>query len=736
MKIVSWLLPQLIALHPAAIGLRQTSFANACRRGIPILMLATGWGLATASAGASEPFDNCPSEAFLIQDTTARLYGVNLATGYYALLSDDLGTPSRINALAFNFHDDYLYGWNYEHRTLSRIGDDFQSNPLDVDGLPNSDFYVGDIAVSQNAYYFYKPGGEYGLFKIDLDAELTGGLRAERIVDGSTMNLSIFDLAFHPTNTFAYAVSRSGALYEIDADSGTYQVISNVGESGTFGAAYFDVDGFLYISRNSDGNVFRIDLTVAEPTAEFFAHGPSSGNNDGARCAMAPIIDSAVANIDFGDAPNSYGTTIDVNGARHSLEDGQIYLGASVDGESDAFLFPLSDDTSGEVDDEDGVQFVTSLEVGSSAVFITSASAASFLNAWIDWNQDGDFDGDEQVLTQEFVSAGETNFSVRVPVWAVAGDTWARFRLSSTPSVGPTGGVGDGEVEDYPVSVLATGVSETTYPSANGWTTLAYEDNWPLQGDYDMNDLVMHLRARELARDDSVIGLEITGELVAVGGDYHNGFAVRLPGVPAETLPESEIQFWINDRLQADSPLESQNGDVVLVVAEDTWDYATPGEGCHFYRTETGCESDIQMHFRIQVSFLDGVPNSQFPAPPYDPFLFATPGYDHGYLFGSAPGRALEIHLPGQTPTDSFDTTFLNLGDDRSDPSSSSYYRTDSGMPWALEISTEWNYPIEYMDVVFAYPLFEEFVTSSGVLNPTWYLLENSVPENVFSDGE
>ncbi|MEM7431049.1 MAG: LruC domain-containing protein [Pseudomonadota bacterium] len=704
-------------------------------RNFCLSMLVIGLGLPFTDAAATDPFNNCPSEAFLIQDTTARLYGVNLATGYYALLSDDLGTNSKINALAFSFHDDYLYGWNYQHRTLSRISSDFQSTPLQVANLPNTDFYVGDIAVHENVYYFYKPGRDYGLYKIDLDAQ-PDNLQAERVVDGSTLNLSIFDIAFHPTNTLAYAVSRSGALYEINAATGSYQTVSNVGETGTFGAAYFDVDGFLYISRNSDGNVFRIDLTVASPAAEFFAHGPSSGNNDGARCAMAPIIDDSATDIDFGDAPESYGSTIGANGARHEIGDATLYLGASVDGESDAYVFPLSDDTADNADDEDGIQFVTGLEIGNPAIIAATASSTGFLNAWVDWNQDGTFDVDEQILAQEYVVAGQSTFSINVPVWAVAGDSWARFRISSTPDVGPTGGVSDGEVEDYPISVLATGVAESIYPSANNWATLAYEDNWPLQGDYDMNDLVVHLRTRELVRDGSVIGLEITGELAAVGGDYHNGFAVRLQDVPAEVLPDSEIRFWINDRLQTDSPLESNSGDVILIVAEDTWDYASPGEGCRFYRTETGCESDVQMEFEIQLSFLDGVAETIFPAPPYDPFLFATPGYDHGYLFGGAPGRSLEIHLPDRTPTERFNLAFLNLGGDQSDPDSQSYYRTGNGMPWALEISDRWNYPLEYMDIAYAYPQFEGFVISAGEDNPTWYVLDNAVIENVFSNEE
>ena len=64
--------------------------------------------------GFATPFTSCPSKAFLIQQSVAQLYGVNLVTGSYELLSDDLGTTNKINGFGFNFHDNYLYGWAYE----------------------------------------------------------------------------------------------------------------------------------------------------------------------------------------------------------------------------------------------------------------------------------------------------------------------------------------------------------------------------------------------------------------------------------------------------------------------------------------------------------------------------------------------------------------------------------------------------------------------------------------------
>ncbi|MGR5541704.1 LruC domain-containing protein, partial [Vibrio campbellii] len=121
-----------------------------------------------------------------------------------------------------------------------------------------------------------------------------------------------------------------------------------------------------------------------------FADGPASGQNDGARCANAPLIDED-STIDFGDAPDTYLTTLESNGPRHQL-DGVTYLGSQQpDGEQNGLIAPLSDDTVG-IDDEDGINFVTAIEPGLDSVLRINASTQGYLTAWFDWNQDGDFD--------------------------------------------------------------------------------------------------------------------------------------------------------------------------------------------------------------------------------------------------------------------------------------------------------------------------------------------------------
>ncbi len=688
--------------------------------------------MALTSIGQSvyaQPLSDCPSEAYLIQGSVAQLYGVQLATGHYQLLSDEMGTRGKLNAFAFNYHDNYLYAYSQEFSTVVQIGSDYQVSPLKVEGVPDTSFYVGDIAVDENVYYSYRPGAAYGLYRLPLDSEDPGYLQMSKVIDGATLNLNIFDMAFHPFDGAAYSVDRNGELYRIDVSNGSAASLGNVGQAGTFGAVYFDLAGNLYISRNADGFVYRVVVEDPQPQAEFYAAGPSSSNNDGARCAMAPIIDDRDKNVDFGDAPDSYATLLASNGARHGLQGSRVYLGASVDGESDSYLYPLSDNDAGSAD-EDGVSFITQLAAGETGIAQVTTVGDAYLNAWIDWDQNGEFSSDEQIFSQRALSEGQHSLYYDVPFRALSGATWARFRYSSEPALEANGGTGDGEVEDYLIEITALEQATSYYPSESGWSTLAYEDNWPMVGDYDMNDLVVYYRTAVSTRNNEIVRVQLQGEVVAMGAAYANGFAIHLPGIERADVDEKAIEFIINRKVQASSPLEAGRPEAILVVSDNVTDYITPGEGCKFHRTESGCGSSVQMRFSISVPLLPGIAASELAAPPFDPFIFASPDDQ----VSGRPGRSLEIHLKNYPPTSAFDQSLLNQGDDMSNSSAGQYFQTPTGMPWALHIGNEWRYPLEYMDIIYAYPAFPEYVKSAGDKAGDWYLDINATLRNTFDN--
>ncbi|MEL7067374.1 MAG: GEVED domain-containing protein [Cyanobacteria bacterium J06581_3] len=136
---------------------------------------------------------------------------------------------------------------------------------------------------------------------------------------------------------------------------------------------------------------------------------------------------------------------------------------------------------------------------------------AGVLNAWIDFNGDGDFDDpNENIIVDEAPSGGAIDLdNLVVPFDAVPGTTYARFRYSTVDTANgmtPTSAAPDGEVEDYEITIVGAapnlrlvkritrlGATDTT--AENNITTVVDETgnpdddaalNWPagyLQGD-------------------------------------------------------------------------------------------------------------------------------------------------------------------------------------------------------------------------------------------------------------
>ncbi len=169
------------------------------------------------------------------------------------------------------------------------------------------------------------------------------------------------------------------------------------------------------------------------------------------------VIDLADGDIDFGDAPAPYPVNLRAGGARHQLS--SLYLGAAIDNEADGqpSADARADDT--QFDDEDGITWlfppVVSRTQPTQSSLRAVASQSGKIDAWIDFNQDGDWgDSGEQILTSASVSAGANWLSFAVPAGSASGTTFARVRLSSSGGLGVLGLADDGEVEDYAVTLL------------------------------------------------------------------------------------------------------------------------------------------------------------------------------------------------------------------------------------------------------------------------------------------
>jgi hypothetical protein len=178
-----------------------------------------------------------------------------------------------------------------------------------------------------------------------------------------------------------------------------------------------------------------------------------------------------IAALDYGDAPDpgggtgvgNYKTTASDGGPSHVIVNG-LSLGTNIDSEAGTLqnADANADDINGTPDDEDGVSSFPILTTASGQTYtvpinVTKTIAGNaYLVGYIDFNKDGDFeDMGEKSSTVTVSASGTQNVSFTTPSDITTGNTYARFRLSSTQAEAESsvGTATSGEVEDYQVSI-------------------------------------------------------------------------------------------------------------------------------------------------------------------------------------------------------------------------------------------------------------------------------------------
>ena len=233
--------------------------------------------------------------------------------------------------------------------------------------------------------------------------------------------------------------------------SAAFEFHKLTGDSSGDGVVSFTDYGVVQANFAASGSPFRAGDTSGDGTVSFTDYGVVQSNFAASLTATT---------LDFGDAPDSatFPTTLANNGARHILTGNTIFLGTAPDAETDGQpnATATGDDTTGTADEDGIVISGGSLESGTDTPVTVTATVpgTAFLNGWVDFNQDGDWDdAGEQVFTNEALSDGSNNLNIAVPAGAVIGMAYARFRITQTAGYSYFGLAPNGEVEDYQLNV-------------------------------------------------------------------------------------------------------------------------------------------------------------------------------------------------------------------------------------------------------------------------------------------
>ena len=226
-------------------------------------------------------------------------------------------------------------------------------------------------------------------------------------------------------------------------------------------------------------------------------------------------------------------------------------------------------------------------------------------------------------------------------------------------------------------------------PSRYGWGTLAFEDLWPFQADYDMNDTSVNYRfVAVLNASNQVVRLEINYEVTSDGSGLTNGVGIELENILPSQVESVTGSILRNNYITlAGNGLEANQDNAVVILFDDN-------------------EGLVNVPKQLVIKFTNPLTTAELGSAPFNPFLMV--GRD----------RAHEIHLPNRART-SLGQLIVPEQGVNADPDGD--FETDNGLPWAIDIIHNFRVPKEKVPVNQAYNFFEQWATSGGSQFGDWY---------------
>lgn len=256
---------------------------------------------------------------------------------------------------------------------------------------------------------------------------------------------------------------------------------------------------------------------------------------------------------------------------------------------------------------------------------------------------------------------------------------------------------------------------------ANNYHTFAFEDLWPSKGDYDFNDLILDFNVTTFFNANNRISrIDGTWMVRAKGGGLIQGFGVHFP-----TAQSSQVQSISGQQLSTGTinlngnGTEANQSGLVIIFCDDVETMINRAGGS-FFNTVSSNPQGSSSPLNFSVVFSQPLTMEQFDAVS----IFAFKERDE------------EIHRVDNIPTDLADPSLFGTGDDDSDPASGRYYRTQQGFPWMIEVSEQFAYPEEKVDIVQAYLNFANWAQSNGEASEDWYTgaSGNRVNSNIYGN--
>lgn len=235
--------------------------------------------------------------------------------------------------------------------------------------------------------------------------------------------------------------------------------------------------------------------------------------------------------------------------------------------------------------------------------------------------------------------------------------------------------------------------------------TLAFEDLWPDQGDYDMNDVVIKYSTTfTIDKDNRIIRIQDVFTPKHVGGQLNSAFGYQLNISPNDvakvTIENGSSTATVNEK-----NLERGQSKATLMLFDDVRQAISRGP--------------ITVTLELDGNYvLNNITRKSL----YNPFICVN---QSGFV---PDALRKEVHLTNYAPTDLADQSLFGQGDDKTPIQDGQamgpyYYLTSDNHPFAIDLNiTDYRVPDEKVKIDKFYPDFTEWATSNGEKNKDWYL--------------
>lgn len=223
-------------------------------------------------------------EPAFYQIINGQLYRYEVGINDYTPIGPDY---PDFNACGYNIEDNLIYGINNQEHVVVIDAEGVLIDLGAVRDLPTNILFVsGDFDLEGHLYVGQNVSNLTTIYRIDIDADT---LTATAIPLTGDRVGNIDDLAFNPVDSFFYSIN-SGVreLVRVNVHTGEVLVRPTTGipaGSANLGAIWFATSGDMYVSNNSTGDIYFVDIKSG--SAYTVASGRRATFNDGSSCPLA-----------------------------------------------------------------------------------------------------------------------------------------------------------------------------------------------------------------------------------------------------------------------------------------------------------------------------------------------------------------------------------------------------------------------------------------------------------------